>query len=79
MSKDPELVDGVVKSVYRHSITTRKSFSFQNLSKTMIRMPAISWESIHQDLSRLVDTPKNILKAQSAYFLKEGISIEAKQ
>lgn len=39
----------------------------------------LSMDAMHQDLSSLTDSPKRMAIAQSAYFLKEGICIEAKQ
>lgn len=38
-----------------------------------------SSSDIESSLSKLVETPRNLYDKPSAYFLQEGLSIEAKQ
>lgn len=39
----------------------------------------LTLDSADKNLSTLLESPKNMAKARSTYFLKEGISIQAKQ
>ena len=64
MDRTPTLKNGEVTSVYRHSASLKHS---------------ISLESVHESYLKLSNTPKDAVGAHSSYFLKEGISIQARQ
>lgn len=76
MNKEPEVVDGEVRSVYRHSVTNGTKSSSLQISLIIL---VLSLDTMDKNLSRLIESPRNMAKAQSAYFLKEGMGIQAKQ